>query len=358
MEYKTRFDLNAAVENWRRELAAEPNLTPEVRRELETHLSDLLAEFQRRGLNEEESFWLARRRVGHPQALGQEFLQANPTAVWRERVRWMAIAVLFVFLWSLTTNLLTRSVLSAIESRMGLQQRELSGSMPAQLASVLVRIVPLFALAFVLLRTDARSLGKLALVFQKRSRFVMGALGWLAIAESFNMRSGYNMRFSDITLGLASWPLALIGLIAWLMGPTPPGQSVRSESESAGPGLWPLVVVFILAEFVGAIALWMGGVIIFDIHYSAGLWPRMFFALQMPIIALAFVKTGAVTAEKFQRLRPLVLIWNLVLGALLTTPEIVSQLIMAAILQGFYELALLLARHWQRQSNGPVNVKL
>jgi len=31
---------------------------------------------------------------------------------------------------------------------------------------------------------------------------------------------------------------------------------------------------------------------------------------------------------------------------------------MAAILQGFYELALLLARHWQRQSNGPVNVKL
>jgi len=154
----------------------------------------------------------------------------------------------------------------------------------------------------------------MALVFQKRSRFVLCALGWLVLVESFNMRSAYNVRLWDITLGLASWPLALIGLIAWLMGPSQSGQFVHTQSEGSGLGLWPLVVVFILAEFVGAIALWMGGVILFDIHYSAGLWPRMFFALQMPIIALAFVKTGAVTAEKFQRLRPLVLIWNLVLA--------------------------------------------
>ena len=36
MENQTRFDLNAAVENWRHELAAQPPLAPDDRRELET----------------------------------------------------------------------------------------------------------------------------------------------------------------------------------------------------------------------------------------------------------------------------------------------------------------------------------
>jgi hypothetical protein len=93
MENQTRFDLNAAIENWRNELAAQLNLAPDDRRELETHLRDTIAGFQQRGLNDEESFWLARRRVGQPQQLGEEFVKANPAAVWRERMFWMAISL-------------------------------------------------------------------------------------------------------------------------------------------------------------------------------------------------------------------------------------------------------------------------
>jgi hypothetical protein len=93
MENQTRYDLNAAIENWRSELAVQANLTAEVRRELETHLRDAIAGFQQRGLNDEESFWLARRRVGQPQQLGEEFVKADPTKVWRERVFWMWLAV-------------------------------------------------------------------------------------------------------------------------------------------------------------------------------------------------------------------------------------------------------------------------
>src|SRR5450631_3307411 len=89
MENQTRFDLNTAVENWRNELAAQPNLASDDRRELETHLRDAVAGFQQRGLNDEESFWLARRRVGQPQQLCEEFVKANPTAVWRERIFWL-----------------------------------------------------------------------------------------------------------------------------------------------------------------------------------------------------------------------------------------------------------------------------
>jgi len=81
MENQTRFNLNAAIENWRQELAAQPNLASDDRRELEMHLRDAIAGFQQRGLNEEESFWLARHRVGQPQHLGEEFVKANPAAV-------------------------------------------------------------------------------------------------------------------------------------------------------------------------------------------------------------------------------------------------------------------------------------
>src|SRR5471032_597829 len=93
MEPQTRYDLNAAIESWRNELAAQPNLTAEVRRELETHLRDAIAGFQQRGLNDEESFWLARKRVGQPHPLGEEFEKADPAAIWRERIFWMCLAI-------------------------------------------------------------------------------------------------------------------------------------------------------------------------------------------------------------------------------------------------------------------------
>jgi hypothetical protein len=93
MENQTRFDLNAAIENWRNELATQPNLESDNRRELETHLRDAIVGFQQRGLDDEESFWLARRRVGQPQQLGEEFVKADPIAIWRERLFWMWLAL-------------------------------------------------------------------------------------------------------------------------------------------------------------------------------------------------------------------------------------------------------------------------
>lgn len=81
MENQARYDLNAAIENWRQELDAQLNLPPDVRRELESHLRDAIAGFQQQGLNDEESFCLARHRVGQPQHLGEEFVKANPAAV-------------------------------------------------------------------------------------------------------------------------------------------------------------------------------------------------------------------------------------------------------------------------------------
>jgi hypothetical protein len=99
MENQTRFDLNAAMESWRNELAAQPNLTQETRRELETHLNDTVSELRQRGLDDEEAFWLAHRRTGQPEQLGAEFVKANPDEAWRERIFWIALACLMIELW-------------------------------------------------------------------------------------------------------------------------------------------------------------------------------------------------------------------------------------------------------------------
>src|SRR5256885_1723670 len=119
MENQTGFNLNSAIQNWRQELTAQ-GLTAEARRELETHLHDCVAELQQRGLNAEESFWLARRRVGPPQGLSQEFAKADPVGVWRERLFWIILGVFAVQLWfglaPFLWDLATRPLLSYLHS--------------------------------------------------------------------------------------------------------------------------------------------------------------------------------------------------------------------------------------------------
>ncbi len=141
METQTRYDLNAAIENWRAELAAQPNLTTEVRRELETHLRDAIAGFQQRGLNDEESFWLACKRVGQPPQLGEEFVKVDPTAIWRGRVFWMSLAL---FLSSSGRN--GRLFVLAM---MPLSHRRFSGffSKRANLLAIIIAIVVVILVA-------------------------------------------------------------------------------------------------------------------------------------------------------------------------------------------------------------------
>ena len=103
MKNQTRFDLNTDIANWQQELTAQSNLTPDVRRELETHLRDCITELRQRGLNDEESFWLARRRVGHPQQLGEDFAKVDPAKGWRERIFWNAFVILLLPMWLISS---------------------------------------------------------------------------------------------------------------------------------------------------------------------------------------------------------------------------------------------------------------
>jgi hypothetical protein len=99
MENETRFDLNRALTNWNQQLAAQPGISAEDARELQSHLLECFAAELRQGRNEDEAFELARRRLGAIEPIGAEFEKLNPLRSWPHRVALMAFAGLLMWAW-------------------------------------------------------------------------------------------------------------------------------------------------------------------------------------------------------------------------------------------------------------------
>lgn len=71
---------------------------------------------------------------------------------------------------------------------------------------------------------------------------------------------------------------------------------------------------------------------------------------EMPVVILMLVKLGLVTADQLAKFRAYMVVINLVLGAVLTTPEVLTQLMMFVPLQFLYEVSIWIARSWERQA--------
>lgn len=229
MENQTRFDLNAAVENWRNELAAQPNLASDDRRELETHLRDAIAGFQQRGLNDEESFWLARRRVGQAQQLGEEFVKADPAKVWRERVFWVAIALLMLQIWS-SINFYFMAMIPDVLARGDNAYSILLRS------TIFYGPIILIAIFLVLGRMNKKNV-VWGFLFSSRLLFVVWAAVLVLAANTLHEYSQRLLLFNTLPIDLKKLPnfgraffglsflssfiqpCLLIALIAWLMPP-------------------------------------------------------------------------------------------------------------------------------------------
>ena len=183
MEHQARYNLDAALENWRAELAAQPNLTAEVRRELETHLRDTLAGFRQRGLSDEEAFWLARRRVGQPPESGEEFVKSYSSAVWRERAFW----ILFTWVATLTWMDLNRALTGNLVSRFFSHASSADFAMVRSAAELLILIIPVSAVVFRLARWRSGRAGSLLpFFFQTRVRFAGFAVLTIMLATVFS----------------------------------------------------------------------------------------------------------------------------------------------------------------------------
>ena len=70
---------------------------------------------------------------------------------------------------------------------------------------------------------------------------------------------------------------------------------------------------------------------------------------ELPVVLLALVKIGLLNYQKLTAMRRYMVVINLVLGAVLTTQEVFTQIVMAIVLQVLFEVAVWIAWYWERQ---------
>lgn len=70
---------------------------------------------------------------------------------------------------------------------------------------------------------------------------------------------------------------------------------------------------------------------------------------ELPVVLLALVKIGILDYQRLKSMRRYMIVINLIVGALLTTPEVFTQVVMAVVLQILYEISVWIAWYWERQ---------
>lgn len=83
----------------------------------------------------------------------------------------------------------------------------------------------------------------------------------------------------------------------------------------------------------------------FVTHFLLG----MGLGFQFPIVVLFLVKLGIVTSKQLAHYRRHVCVLSFILGALLTTPEVITQIAMAVPLYLLYEACIWIAWYWERK---------
>src|SRR5690606_21396895 len=69
---------------------------------------------------------------------------------------------------------------------------------------------------------------------------------------------------------------------------------------------------------------------------------------EMPVIILTLVKIGVLNYGVLSKARRYMIVINLVLGAVLTTPEVLTQVMMFIPLQLLYEVSIWIAWYWDQ----------
>ena len=69
---------------------------------------------------------------------------------------------------------------------------------------------------------------------------------------------------------------------------------------------------------------------------------------ELPVVLLVLVKIGVLSYSRLKAMRRYMIVINLILGAILTTPEVVTQILMFIPLQGLYELSVWMAGYWEK----------
>jgi len=78
---------------------------------------------------------------------------------------------------------------------------------------------------------------------------------------------------------------------------------------------------------------------------------------EVPVVILTLVKIGVIDYRLLSKARKYVIIVNFVLGAVLTNPEVIIQLVMFLPLQMLYEFSVWVVWYWERQAKKRAGVE-
>jgi len=94
-----------------------------------------------------------------------------------------------------------------------------------------------------------------------------------------------------------------------------------------------------------------------DIDSYFGFVMTMFIAFgltfEVPVVVIVLVRMGLVSVQKLRQIRPYVIVGAFVIAAIVTPPDVMSQLLLAVPLCILYEVGLLLAPIFEKATRAP-----
>jgi sec-independent protein translocase protein TatC len=75
---------------------------------------------------------------------------------------------------------------------------------------------------------------------------------------------------------------------------------------------------------------------------------------ELPVVILTLVKIGILNYRTLRAMWRYMIVINLILGAVLTTPEVVTQVLMAVPLYLLYEITVWIAWYWEQTDRAKV----
>ncbi|MEN0049403.1 MAG: permease prefix domain 1-containing protein [Bacteroidota bacterium] len=105
MEHRTKFDLDQNVAQWKARLSKSQKMTSENIEELSDHLYSEIEELQELGLDEEEAFLVARKRIGSIDCIAAEFRKVNNKLLFAKELMPYIKGILILLAFSLLVDL-------------------------------------------------------------------------------------------------------------------------------------------------------------------------------------------------------------------------------------------------------------
>lgn len=108
MEKNSYVDIQISINSWLEQIKSVPSITTSNSEELKNHLLDSMDKLKDDGLDDEEAFWIATRRMGDISILKNEFDEVNSSVIQMRKIILIFSGILVFFMLFSFMNLTTR----------------------------------------------------------------------------------------------------------------------------------------------------------------------------------------------------------------------------------------------------------